>query len=198
MKKRIFYATTNAGKFDEIKRYAKWNDSTCSRHESSIEFKQFDQDLPEIQSINQEAIAIDKAEQAWKLLKEPVLVDDAGIYFDHYNEFPGTLSKFIFRGLGFEGLLKLVEDDNRSTMRLYMIYKENEDEHHIFEGICKGKIVRPENFDSHPALPYDAIFKPDGSDKVLGQLRGTPEEKKYAHRLDALQKFLKWFKQNPR
>jgi non-canonical purine NTP pyrophosphatase (RdgB/HAM1 family) len=189
MKKRIFYATTNAGKFDEIKRYT-------SEHEPSIEFKQFDQDIPEIQSINQEAIAIDKAETAWKLLKEPVLVDDAGIYFDHYNEFPGTLSKFIFRGLGFEGLLKLVEDDNRATKRLYMIYKDNDDDHHIFEGVCKGKIVRPEKFLAHSTLPYDAIFVPDGSDKTMGQIRGTDEEKKYAYRLLALQKFLIWFKKH--
>ena len=187
MKKRIFCATTNMGKFDEIKRYA-------NEHEPLIEFKQFDQDLPEIQSMNQEVIAIDKAEQAWKLLKEPVLVDDAGVYFDHYNEFPGTMSKFIFHGLGFEGLLKLVEDDNRASLRLYMVYKDNEADHHIFEGVCKGKIVRPKKFQAHIGLPYDAIFVPDGSDKPMGEIRGTQEEKQYAYRLRALQKFLIWFK----
>lgn len=187
MKKRIFYATTNTGKFEEIKRYAQ-------EHVPSIEFSQFDQDIPEIQSTNQEAIAIAKAEKAWELLKEPVLVDDAGIYFDHYNEFPGTMSKFVFYGLGFEGLLKLVEDDNRATKRLFMVYKENDETHHIFEGICTGKIIRPKKFESHVTLPYDAIFVPDGTDKTMGQLRGTPEEKKYAYRLRALQKFLAWLK----
>jgi non-canonical purine NTP pyrophosphatase (RdgB/HAM1 family) len=187
MKKRIFYSTTNDGKFEEIKRYV-------DEHKPSIEVKQFDKELPEIQSTNQEVIAIDKAEQAWKLLKEPVLVDNSGVYFDHYNNFPGTMSKFIFHGLGFEGLLKLVEDDNRASLRIYMVYKENEDEHHIFEGVCEGKIVQPKNFDAHPGRPYDAIFMPEDSGKTMAQIRGTEEEKKYAFRLRALQKFLDWLK----
>jgi XTP/dITP diphosphohydrolase len=185
VKKIIYYATTNAGKFDEVKRYFNAN-------EPKIELKQLDKDFPEIQTVDQKSIAIDKATQAWNYIKQPVLVDDAAIYFDHYNKFPGTLTKFVFHGIGFEGLLKLVEIDNRATKLLYMVYKENDEEQHIFEGICKGKIIRPKIFESHPALPYDAIFVPDETDKTMYQLRGTNEEHKYAYRLLALEKFLKW------
>jgi len=187
VKKTIYYATTNAGKFDELKRYIKSN-------EPSIELKQFDKDLPEIQTIDQKAIALDKAQQAWNHLHQPVLIDDSGIYFDHYNNFPGTLTKFIYHGIGFEGLLKLTEDDNRATKRLYMVFKDSDEEQHIFEGICPGTIVRPESFDSHPSLPYDAIFKPNGADKTMALMRGTDEEKKYSYRLQALRKFLDWYK----
>jgi len=187
MRRTIYYATTNAGKFDEVKRY-------LSEHEPAIDLQQLDQDLPEIQSVDQKAIAVDKAEQAWKSLGKPVLVDDSGIYFDHYDNFPGTLSKFIFYGIGFEGLLKLTEDDNRATKRLYMVYKNSDQGHYVFEGICKGLIVRPKNFDSHPKLPYDAIFMPVGSDKTMALMRGTEEEKKYSYRLQALRKFLEFYK----
>jgi non-canonical purine NTP pyrophosphatase (RdgB/HAM1 family) len=187
MKQIIFYATTNTGKFDELKRY-------IQVHEPSIELKQFDQEIPEIQTTNQKAIAINKAEQAWNLLKKPVLVDDSGIYFDHYNNFPGTLSKFVFHGIGFEGLLKLADIDNRATKKLYMIYKDSNEGQQIFDGTCKGTIVRPESFQSHPKLPYDAIFMPAGADKTMAIMRGTQEEKKYSYRLQALKKFLDWHK----
>lgn len=187
MKKVIYYATTNPGKFDEVKRY-------INEHEPSIDLHPFTEDFHEIQTTDQKAIALDKADQAWQRLKKPVLVDDSGIYFDHYNNFPGTLSKYIFNGIGFEGILKLTKDDNRATMRLLMIYKENEEECHIFEGVTPGKIVVQPSSHYHPSLPYDALFMPNGSDKVMGLIRGTDEEKKYAYRLKALQKFLEWYK----
>lgn len=189
VKKIIFYATTNTGKFDEIKRY-------LEAHEPTIEVKQFDKDLPEIQTSDQEAIAIDKAEQAWKHLKQPVLVDDSGIFYDHYNNFPGTLSKFVFYGIGFEGLLKLAEIDNRATKKLCMVYKDRDEGHYIFEGSCKGTIVKPESFESHPKLPYDAIFIPAGETQTMAVLRGTEKEKKHSYRLKALKDFLVWWKKN--
>lgn len=187
VKKIIYYATTNDGKFDEVKRY-------IDEHEPTIELKQLNKDFPEIQTEDQKAIALDKSNQAWNYVKQPVLVDDAAVYFDHYNNFPGTLTKFVFHGIGFEGLLKLAEIDNSATKLLCMVYKESDKEQHIFEGKCKGRIVRPKVFESHPKLPYDAIFVPDGSDKPMAQLRGTEEEKKYAYRLLALKKFLNWYR----
>ena len=55
MKRTIFYATGNAGKFDEVKRY-------LESHEPTIEVKQFDKDLPETQTLDQKAIALDKGQ----------------------------------------------------------------------------------------------------------------------------------------
>ena len=185
--KTIFYSTTNVGKFEELHRYIKNHIKM-----PPFELKQFDQEIPEIQSIDQKAIAINKAQKAWELCKKPVLVDDSGIYFEHYNNFPGTLSKFIFHGIGFEGLLKLTEVDNRAYLKLFMIYKENEKEHHIFEGITKGSIIRPEEFEAHPALPYDAIFLPAGSNKTMAKIRGTEEEQNFSYRIKALKKFIEF------
>jgi XTP/dITP diphosphohydrolase len=182
MQKRVWYATTNHGKFEEVKRY-------IEEHAPSIELAQLAEELPEVQSMDQRAIALDKAAQAWNLVKEPVLVDDAGIYFEAYNEFPGTLTKFVYYGIGYEGLLKLVEQNNRAFFRLFMVYMDK-DNKEVFEGRCDGKIIRPEKFDAHPKLPYDAIFLPDGTDKTYAELRGTPEEHEFAYRLRALKKFL--------
>jgi len=187
MQKTIYYATTNAGKFQEVKRY-------LEEHEPSIELKQLDQEIDEIQTMDQKAVALDKAEKAWSLIEEPVIVDDSAIYFDHYNNFPGTLTKFVYHGIGFEGLLKLAEDDNRATRKIFMVYKDKEKESHVFEGMTQGRIIRPKDFSSHPRLPYDAIFQPEGANKTMAFIKGTKEEAKYSYRLKALEKFLDFLK----
>lgn len=188
MKKTVFYATTNTGKFEEVKRF-------IDQHDPTIELKQFDGDLPEIQTMDQEEIAIDKAKQAWKVLKKPVLVDDSGVFFSRYKNFPGTLSKFVFHGIGYDGILKLTKDDPRAEIRLCMVYKDEDDGCHVFEGVTKGTIIEPETLEVHPNFTYSPIFKLEGSDKTIEQVRGTKEEGKFAYRLKALQKFLNWYRE---
>jgi len=191
--KEILYATGNKGKFDEVATF-------MAEHEPSIKLIQFPAEIPEIQTLDQRAIAIDKAQKAWSLAnqlhpKTPILVDDAGIYFENYNQFPGSLTKFIWHGLGFEGMKKLYTEGDPAQFLLYMVYITEQNTYEIFEGTCEGTLVKPAQFTAHPSLPYDAIFKPTGSDKTYEHLRGTPEAKKYLYRLRALQKFLAWHKQ---
>lgn len=183
MKKEIYYATGNVGKFDEVKRFLEKNNP-------EIELKQLTDELIEIQTMDQKAIAISKAEQAWDTIKKPVIVDDSGIYFAAYNNFPGTLTKFIYHGIGYEGIFKLVEDNNQALRRIYLVFKDSDNGHQVFEGTCQGKIVRPKVLPLNSLLPYNAIFQPDGSNKTSEQLHGTPEEPKFAYRLKALKKFL--------
>lgn len=186
MEHEIYYATGNDGKFAEIK-------SFIDRFEPDINIKQFAVDIEEIQSLDQKLIAIDKVKKVWQMLKKPVLVDDGGIFFDAYNQFPGALSKYIFQGIGFEGLFKLVEENNKAAFILQMVYTDGE-VIEAFEGRCDGIIVRPTDYETHPQLPFTAIFKPNGSDKTYAELRDTPEFTQFAFRQRALQKFLKWYK----
>jgi len=181
----IYYATGNAGKFEEVQSFLK-------AHQADITVKQFDVDIEEIQTLDQKAIAIDKAKKAWALLKKPLLVDDGGIFFEGYNQFPGTMSKFIFQALGFDGIFKLVKEHDKAAFILHMVYIDG-DVVETFEGRCDGTIIKPKDFSSHPQLPLTAIFKPDGSDKTYAELRYTPEFTNYAFRQRALKKFLDWY-----
>ena len=183
----ITYVTGNSGKFEEVKRF-------FARHMPSLAFRRESLEITEIQSNVQLDIALDKARQAWQKLKKPVLVEDAGIYFDRYDNFPGAFTKFVYLGIGIEGLLKLVEKGDKATFVLHLIYLENYDTYHVFKGECKGSIVVPKGLSAHPELPYDDIFKPDGCEKSYAQLRGTDEFEDYAYRVDALKKFLSWLK----
>lgn len=190
--KDILYATGNTGKFAEVA-------SFITEHEPSIKLIQLATDIPEMQTLDLCAIAIDKAKTAWELAQEkypntPILVDDAGIYFEKYNQFPGSLTKYIWHGLGFDGMKKIFEEGEAAKFLLYMVYITGPKTYEIFEGCCEGTLVKPTQFTANPSLPYDAIFKPHGSEKTYEQLRDTPEAKKYLYRLRALQKFLTWYK----
>ncbi|MFH0898240.1 MAG: non-canonical purine NTP pyrophosphatase [bacterium] len=190
MTQEIFYVTGNQGKFEEVNFF-------ISRHSDDIVLKQYHVDLIEEQSLDQKAIALSKAMQAWHLIKKPLLIDDSGIYFERYNKFPGTLTKFVYYGIGFEGILRLVHDDPRAYFFLYLIYVDGPNSYQIFEGKCEGKIVSPaEVFTAHPQFPYDEIFVPDGSrGRTYAQMRGTQDMDTFAYRLRAAKKFLEWYKE---
>jgi XTP/dITP diphosphohydrolase len=188
MAHELYYATTNAGKFDEIKRF-------LHDHNSAIILKQFDYDLVEIQTSDQQAIALHKAAQAWDILHKPVLVEDCGIYFEKYNQFPGTASKWLYEGIGLENILKLVNEGDKAYFLMTLVYSYGPGYYKIFEGRCDGYITHPAQFSIPPGLPYPyaAIFAPDGLKQTLADIRFTPKEHEYNYRIHALKKFLSWY-----
>lgn len=189
MKNKIYYVTTNNGKFDEVVGHAK-------KHALDIELVRSALDIQEFQSDDQLEIAVDKAKKAWALTGQPLLLDDAAIYFERYHRFPGTLTKFVSQGLKFEGVKRLFDAGDRAYFLLYMVYIAGPTNYHVFEGRCDGYLVKPDIFNAHPQLPYDAFFVPDGEHQTYAQLRETGQGDKYLYRIKALNKFLEWYKQN--
>ncbi len=188
MKHEIYYVTTNPGKVAEVAEYAQL-------YAPEIEIKQFSADIDEIQSNDQVAIARDKAKKAWDLLRKPVLVDDSGIFFEKYYKFPGTISKFVSYGLGFDGIKRLIDEGDRAYFLLSMVYIETEDQLHMFEGRTNGRLTKPEKFEGDPHLPYDVYFIPDGSDVTNAVMRQNfKDTAQFYYRIKALQQFLTWFK----
>lgn len=185
MKKIIYYVTGNQGKFEQVKGY-------IEKYNPNILLKQFKAEIPEIQTLDQKSIALDKAQKAWILLKKPLIIDDSAIYFEKYNKFPGTLTRYVFEGIGFDGILKLIDAGDKATFLLYLVYVGGPKSFKIFEGKCAGKLIKPKKFSGHKELPYSCLFIPSGSKKTYVQLHGTKEGNKYLYRLKALQKFLKW------
>ncbi len=184
----IYYVTGNKGKFEEVEAYVR-------RYAPQIHLEHVDLDLTEPQTLDQAAIAIHKAKEAWKIVRKPLLIDDAGAYFHAYNNFPGVFTKFVYEGIGLKGIFKLVDEDDRISFRLSMAYIDGPEECQVFEGRCNGTIVQPPpGVVFNPNLPYDAIFVPEGEYGVVyGQLRGTERFHEYAYRLLAMKKFLAWY-----
>lgn len=192
MKKELHYVTSNPGKFAEVGQY-------INGQVPEIELKQFCADITEIQTLDQMAIAIDKAKKSYQILQKPLIVDDAAIYFEKYHKFPGTLTKFVAEGIGFEGLKRLIDPNDRATFLLYIVYIQSPDNYHVFEGRCSGTLVKPEKFEGDPHLPFDVFFKPDGADITYHEMRSSFENHSdFYYRIRAIKQFVSWYKEHER
>lgn len=182
----LYFVTGNSGKFSEVSGYV-------ARYAPYIEIEQSYFPLVEIQDDSQESIARHKASQAYEALKKPVLVDDSGIFFERYNQFPGVYTKFVYDSIGLEGLLRLTNPGDRATFRLVLVYQDAEGQQ-VFEGSCSGIIQHDSSYHTQPGFPYDALFRPDGSGgKTFAQLRIEGTIDLYNYRIGALKKFISWY-----
>lgn len=186
--KELFYATGNPQKLKTSTLFFK-------QHLPAIELKAFPIDFAEKQTHDQAAIAQEKALAAWHILKKPVLADDAGIYFDAYNNFPGYMTKDVWYGIGIPGIFKLLDENAGATMKLFLTYCNGPDNIHSFVGEIHGTMVRPTKpVDPNCGKPFDYLLQPDGYDQVSGHYADTPEALATSFRLDGLNKFAQWYK----
>jgi XTP/dITP diphosphohydrolase len=183
----IPYVTTNNGKFQDIAVFLK------SNPDLPIELIQSPIETTEVQSDNQEEITRQKALEAFSIVKTPLLVEDAGIFFEKYNNFPGTFSKWVFKSLGRENIIKLFTPGDRAYFQLTLCYIESPESLHFFKGTCHGTLITPPE-KINVALPYQTFFVPDGSTKTYQQLSDDLEKEPFAFRVKALKEFLEWFK----
>ncbi len=181
--KSVFLVTSNLGKVEEI-----------SKHLEKFGIKVIgkEMEIPEIGD-EQETIAKGKARYAVEMLKMPVIVEDTGLYLDAYKNFPGIRSKFVFQAIGYEGILKLLENKSRKAFfKTVMVYCEPNQEPKIFVGTNNGRMAETVRGISHLRLPYDSIFIPDGDDRTFAEM-AKEEKAKYSARAKAAEEFAKWF-----
>lgn len=185
----LLFVTTNTGKFQEVQRWlAQWM--------PDIQLEQAALDIPEYQSLDVYEVARGKALHAWQCLQKPLLIDDGGIYLERYTNFPGTLSKYVYQGIGFEGIWKLACGDPRAYFLSCLVYITSPDNYQFFDGICKGTLINPMGVQvTHKQLPFTDIFVPSGTTQVFSALKNTVQEEQCHHRAAALKKFVLWFKE---
>lgn len=166
-KKTLYYVTGNPSKF---KLFAKFIPATIN-----IELKQFEYNLVEEQTENQHEIALSKAKQAWSQLKSPLIVDEVGVYFHKYKNFPGSFTKFVYKGLGFDGINKLMEEGDGLSIELIVVYAFGETDFKMFTTTVSGHFKKPSNQNHDNNAPFDLVFVPDGFDKSYVELEQFPE-----------------------
>jgi len=181
--------TGNTGKYAEI----------CEFLPAWLETKQVDLDIPEIQTNILTDISYDKCLQAWVEVQWPVLVDDSGIYFDAYDQFPGALTKYVYQGIGLEGIAKLFAwvQNKKATFQSAVSYMDGTLSEPIqFIGEVQGTLnfeyLWQESEDTR--LPYDLIFVPEGMEKP-SFFDMAKRKSVYNHRVTAVKKFTDWWTQ---
>lgn len=181
---KIYFITENKSKFKEAKLILK---------SINIKLVQKNLKLKETQTLDQKAVVIEKAKQAYSIIKKPVLVDDTGIYFEEYKNFPGTYTKVLFESIGFNGLKRLLKTKNKKAyFKTFICYKDNKTEK-IFSGIWKGKITEGISKKFNSDWQYNSIFIPIDYKKVLSEIP-LEERAKKSHRKKAFDKLIKFLK----
>jgi non-canonical purine NTP pyrophosphatase (RdgB/HAM1 family) len=139
-----------------------------------------DLDLPEIQSLDLRAVLEAKADEAWRRVGRPLVVEEAGLELAALNGFPGPLVKWMLDAAGPEGLARtaLALGDPRATARCLLLYTDG-GRRVIGEGVTTGRVVLPPRGDH--GFGWDPVFQPDGEERTFGELDG-PEKDAVSHR----------------
>ncbi|MBU1849668.1 MAG: non-canonical purine NTP pyrophosphatase, partial [Nanoarchaeota archaeon] len=149
--------------------------------------------LSEPKTLSQYEVVKSKALQAYEKLKKPVIVDDTGIYFEEYKDFPGTHTKYLFKTIGFKGLQKLLFKAKKNAYFKTLICYKDKSTTKIFSGVWKGIITTNISSSFNPDWQYNSIFIPEGFKKTLSEI-SVDERIKHSHRRKALQKLMSWLK----
>lgn len=173
----IYFATSNSGKVDDVE---------AILPDASVE--RLDVDVMEPQEIPLEEVARFKLEQALEqsqLFGSYVMADDAGLFVDALDGFPGILSSPFESKVGREKLLDLVEEDEKGAefRAAVALHDPESGEIEVFTGKCRGEIVEPRG-DS--GFGYDPMFLPEGHDKTFAE--DVDYKHQVSHRKEALDK----------
>ena len=174
MHKKIFFVTSNKGKFYEAKKKIE-----------NIEQKIFD--YPEIRSENLGEIVVYGIEFLKEKISQPFFIEDSGLFIDVLNNFPGPFSKYVFNKVGCEGILKLMKNEKNRNAVFKSVIGYYDGETKVFEGICEGRISN--RMSEKKGFGYDPIFMPKTSDKTFAQM-DIEEKNTYSHRGKALTKLV--------
>ena len=106
------FVTTNPGKVREATEYL------------DDEVVQFDFDYPEVQADDLGTVAAQGAREAYHAADGPVIVDDAGLFIDAFDGFPGPYSSYVEDTLGVERLAEVCADldDARARFECVLAY----------------------------------------------------------------------------
>jgi XTP/dITP diphosphohydrolase len=184
----VFFATDNVNKFSEAKMVLAQNKIAVGM----LRVKSF-----EIQSESLEDIAKASVVEAFERYRLPLAVEDAGLFIEALNGFPGPYAAYAYKTLSNEGLLKLMQriDNRKAAFKSVVAYFSSQlKSPACFEGIVAGEIVCEEGKGSNKmSFGFDPIFRPYGSSKTYAQM-SVYEKCKHSHRAAAFQKFAEWYK----
>ena len=154
-------------------------------------------EISEPQADDLEEIARSKIQQAILHLPSPddaLLVEDAGLFVDALDGFPGVYSAYALKTIGFNGLLNLLQDTTQRTGSFHAVAALWLDgKIHFSRGICQGEIAMQAS--GNDGFGFDPVFIPH-SIQYKGVAYSTDgktfadvdmmEKEKFSHRRKAL------------
>jgi XTP/dITP diphosphohydrolase len=151
-----------------------------------IEVEQLPGEKVEIQADSLEEIARYAARAAARVYKvRPIILEDSGLFVNALRGFPGPYSKYVYKTIGLEGLLRLMDgvEDRRAYFECAAACVCSDDVVEVEVGRVYGRIA--ERVRGNKGFGFDPIFVPEGYDKTFAEL-GEDVKNEISHRARAL------------
>jgi XTP/dITP diphosphohydrolase len=174
----VFFASSNRNKYNEAKKILL---------DFGINLGFFKTKLEEIQEYSIKKIAAKKAVDAYRKCNKPIIVEDDGLFIESLRGFPGPFSSYVFKTIGNNGILRLVQTNRTALFQSVIAYCDKKNDVVLFEAKVKGQIAKKSQ---GIGWGYDPIFIPHGQNKTYAILSNKNE---ISHRYLALKKFSNWF-----
>lgn len=181
----LHFATRNRGKFREAR---------LVMESFGVTLKRLVSDKVEIQSSSLEEISSYAARELALRLGIRVVVEDAGFFVEALRGFPGPYSSYVYKTIGLDGLLKLMEGlgDRRAYFQSAVAYSEPPGFVKVFTGRVDGLItLKPRG---SKGFGFDPIFQPVGGGGRTFAEMDSEEKNRFSHRAEAFRKLAFWFK----
>lgn len=181
--KKLLFATSNEDKMRE---------ANFAVEPFGLQFEHASVDVDEIKDLDIFKVVERKAFDTYAMLNKPVVVEDTGIFFEAFNGFPGTYSKFSVLTLGVGNTVKVLEGHSKKARFSTVVSYFDGKAAHNFEGSTEGEICLQPRGTAPLKLPYDPYFIPGGRSKSFAEL-GLQGKNELSHRGRAFTKFAEWF-----
>lgn len=183
--KLVFFVTNNMHKFDEVRRVlAEYGLATVM-----LKIKTF-----EVQDDDVENIAKMSALSAFREVNLPVIVEDAGLFIEALNGFPGPYSSYAYRTIGVNGILKLMNgvDNRKAQFKSVVAFCNSINSVKCFHGVSNGRISEKPR--GSGGFGFDPIFEPEEKPGRTFAEMSIEEKNMFSHRAKAIRMFAEWYK----
>ena len=181
--RQVWFLTSNRGKFAEAAAVAA---------ASGIRLRMLATKKTEIQSDSLNRIASYAAQEAVNRLGTAVVTEDAGLFIDELNGFPGPYSSYVFDRIGTKGILTLMEKISRrdAKFRSVVAFCTPGGKPKCFSGTVVGRI----GVHSRGAggFGFDPIFIPSTGDGRTFAQMSVEEKNRISHRAASFRKLSAW------
>ncbi len=175
---KVVFVTSNEGKFREAR-------SIGERYGVEVEWRKMEYLEPQGSDLVE--IAKRSAEILAERLKEPFFIEDSGLFIPALKGFPGPYSSFVFKTIGNEGILKLMEDvEDRRAYFLAVVAFFDGERVMTFEGRVDGSIAR--EMRGSEGFGFDPIFEYEG--RTFAEM--GEEKNEVSHRRRALERLFEY------
>lgn len=186
--KVVFFATGNINKFMEAK-------SILGSYGIAVGMLKLKGD--EIQSESLQNIAETSVKNAYSHCGMPIFLEDAGLFIDALDGFPGPYAAYAYHTIHNSGILKLMENikDKSAKFQSVISYCDSENPYKpkSFHGEIQGAITIAERIEQGKSgFGFDPIFQPKDSSKTFAEMT-LSEKNCYSHRAMAIRKFADWY-----